>query len=85
MEGFILKSEEETIAVISMKDKDEFFVAVRTAVAEHYSCEVDFVSINMSEEEYSKELYSRDLEVETVDEDGETEIREFNLEHVFIY
>ena len=50
MKAFILESEEETIAVIKLTDKDEFYGNVRLAIAEHYVCEHDEVSIIMSDE-----------------------------------
>ena len=84
MKAFILKSEEETIAVIKLTDKDEFYRNVRLAISEHYICEHDEVSIVMNEEEYRKEIYSQTLEIESVEE-GEDCIRVYTLTETCVY
>jgi hypothetical protein len=84
MKAFILKSEEETIAVIKLTDKDQFYRNVRLAIAEHYICEHDEVSIVMNEEEYSKEIYSQTLEIESV-EQGEDCIRDYTITETCVY
>lgn len=85
MKGFILSSEEETIAVIGMTSKDEFYVKVRTAIAEHYCCEkTDDVSINMSHEQYEKELYSQEIEVDSIEQEEES-TRKYFLTETVIY
>ena len=84
MKAFILESEEEVIAVIKLIDKDEFYRNVRLAIAEHYTCEHDYVSIVMSHEQYAKEIYSQSFEAEST-EDGEECIRTYTLTETCIY
>ncbi len=84
MKAFILESEEETIAVIKLTDKDEFYRNVRLAIAEHYICEHNEVSIVMSEEQYKKEIYSQKLEIESV-EQGDDCIRDYTLTETCVY
>jgi hypothetical protein len=86
MKAFILKSceEGETIAVINLTEKGEFYRNVRLAIANHYICEHDEVSIVMNEEEYSKEITSQTLEIESV-EQGEDCIRDYTLTETCVY
>jgi hypothetical protein len=84
MKVFILKSEDETIAIITLTDKDTFYRNVRLAISEHFICNVMDVVINISTEDYNKELYSQDLDIDII-EDGETYCRVFSLEEVCIY
>tara|TARA_R110000796_G_scaffold243260_1_gene365739 strand:- start:410 stop:664 length:255 start_codon:yes stop_codon:yes gene_type:complete len=84
MKAFILESEEEIIAVIKLTDKDEFYKNVRLAIAEHYICEHDEVSIVMNEEVYSKEIYSQTLEIESV-EQGEVLCTYYTLTEACVY
>ena len=84
MKAFILESEEETIAVIKLTDKDEFYRNVRLAIAEHYVCDHNEVSIVMNEEQYNKEIYSQKLEIESVEQD-EDNIRDYTLTETCVY
>ena len=83
MKAFILESEEETIAVIKLTDKDEFYRTVRLAIAEHYICEHNEVSIVMNEEQYNKGL-KLNLEIESV-EQGDDCIRNYTLSETCVY
>lgn len=84
MKAFILESEEETIAVIKLTDKDEFYRNVRLAISEHYICDHNEVSIVMSEEQYKKEIYSQKLEIESVFQ-GDDCIRDYTLTETCVY
>lgn len=67
MKAFFLESEVAIIAVINLTDKDDFYRNVRLAIAEHYLCEYDEIRILMSDEQYSKEICSQTLEIESVE------------------
>ena len=84
MKAFILKSEEETIAVIKLTDKDKFYRNVRLAIAEHYICEHDEVSIVMNEEVYKNGVKSQALEIES-GELGGGSIRNYTLTETCVY
>jgi|TARA_R110001592_G_scaffold343723_1_gene634535 hypothetical protein len=84
MKAFILESKKETIAVIKLTDKDEFYRTVRLAIAEHYICEHNEVSIVMNEEQYNQEIYLQTLEIESV-EQGNDCIRNYTLTETCVY
>ena len=86
MVGFILKNEDEgTIAVIgggvtpTSEELDDFYVRVRTAIAEHFCCEVNDVSMNSIEKDWKWTF-----DADTI-EDGEDCIRNFELIQTAIY
>lgn len=86
MKGFILSSEEETIAVISLTTEDEFYVKVRTAIAEHYVCESpDDVSLDISFEDSRDHTLPQSFDASSIENGGEESLRTYNLMRTCIY
>lgn len=77
MKAYILKSDTETIAVVRKTELHKFYVNIRTAIADHYICEVGEVSMNDIVEFVS---FTADF-----DENGEESVRDFYLEETVIY
>jgi len=78
MKAYILKSDDETIAVVAEKELHKFYVSIRTAIADHYCCDkIDDVSMNDIVGFIS---FTADLI-----ENGEETIRDFYLQQTTIY
>lgn len=85
MLGFLLEEETEVIAVIEYRtNKDDFYVAVRKAIAEHFISEEIDTSLLLSDEEYKLDVRSITFEAETI-ENEESCIRVFTLTETCIY
>lgn len=84
MRAYILASQDETIAVIKLVQKDKFYKTVRLAIAEHYICEEDDVSINGGDEHCEKDVCYQEFEADyIVDECSCTEI--FTITETCVY